>query len=205
MSSTTVPTTPKPGLRERRNERTRQAITRAVLELTQELGFDRTTIAQIADRAEVSPRTVHAWFPTKEAIVVGNFEGPRDRLAAELASGGGDILDRLRRWVENEGEHRTEPDELARLRHRVLLADPHLRAVWRANAQAVEDLLASAIAAEVSLPADAVAPRALAAAILTTLLALQERFIEDANPDSERFAGFQEMLRAGLNALRDRA
>ena len=57
------------GLRERKNARTREAITRAALELTLELGFERATIAQIAERADVSPRTVHQWFRSKEEIL----------------------------------------------------------------------------------------------------------------------------------------
>jgi AcrR family transcriptional regulator len=191
------------GLRERKNERTRTAITRAALELAVEVGFERATTAQIAERADVSPRTVHQWFPSKEDIIVGASREPLERLAAELAEGEGDILDRLHRWLEAEGDRRTEPDDLARLRHRVLLADPHLRAVQRARLQDLEELLAAAIAKDASLPPDAVAPRALAAAIATTLLALQERFVQDDDPEATRFEGSNEMLRAALAALLD--
>src|SRR6266536_6262109 len=153
------------GLRERKNERTRIAITRAALELALEVGFERATVAQIAERADVSPRTVHAWFPSKEDIVVGASDLPIDRLAAELADGEGDTLDRIRRWIDAEGALRTEPDDLARLRHRLLLADPHMRTLQRARQQAAEELIASAIADEAGLRRDAVAPRALGAAV----------------------------------------
>jgi AcrR family transcriptional regulator len=192
------------GLRERKNQRTRTAITRAALELALEVGFERATIAQIAERADVSPRTVHQWFPSKEDIIVGASREPRERLAAELADGEGDVLDRLRRWVEAEGDHRTEPDDLARRRHRVLLADPHLRALQRARLQDLEEIIAAAIAKDTSLPADAVAPRALAAAIATTLLALQQRFVDEVDPEGTRFEATDQMLRAALTALRDR-
>ena len=50
------------GLRERKNARTREAITRAACELILERGFEGATIAQIAERADVAPRTVHTWF-----------------------------------------------------------------------------------------------------------------------------------------------
>lgn len=192
------------GLRERKNERTRIAITRAALELALEVGFQRATIAQIAERADVSPRTVHAWFPSKEDIVVGASDLPIDRLAAELADGEGDTLDRIRRWIDAEDALRTEPDDLARLRHRLLLADPHMRTLQRARQQAVEELIASAIADEAGLPRDAVAPRALAAAVITILLAMQERFADDNDAYASDFEGAQAMLRAALTALRDR-
>ena len=194
----------RPGLRERKNERTRAAITRAALELTLEVGFERATIAQIAERADVSPRTVHAWFRSKEDIVIGAEDLRVDRLAVELADGEGDTLDRVRRWIAVEGTLRAEPDELSRLRHRVLLADPHLRTVQRGRQEAVETLIAAAVADEAGLPRDAVAPRALAAAVITTLLALQERFAADSDTPAEGFEGAQTMLRAALVALRDR-
>jgi AcrR family transcriptional regulator len=194
----------RPGLRERKNERTRAAITRAALELTLEMGFERATITQIAERADVSPRTVHAWFRSKEDIVIGAEDLRVDRLAVELADGEGDTLDRVRRWIEVEGALRAEPDELSRLRHRVLLADPHLRTVQRGRQEAVEALIAAAVADEAGLPRDAIAPRALAAAVITTLLALQERFAADSDTTAEGFEGAQAMLRAALVALRDR-
>jgi AcrR family transcriptional regulator len=192
------------GLRERKNERTRTAITRAALELALEVGFQRATVAQIAERADVSPRTVHAWFPSKEDIVVGASDLPIDRLAAHLADGEGDTLDRIRRWIDAEGALRTEPDDLARLRHRLLLADPHMRTLQRARQQAVEELIASAIADEAALPRDAVAPRALATAVITILLAMQERFADDNDSYARDFEGAHAMLRAALTALRDR-
>jgi hypothetical protein len=100
-----------------------------------------------------------------------------------------------------EGERMTESEDLARLRRRVVLADPHLRAIQRARMQDIEDIVAAAIANDTALPPDAVAPRALAAAITTTLLAMQQCFVDD----DASFAGPVDMLRAALAALRNRA
>ncbi|GAB3583052.1 TetR family transcriptional regulator [Amycolatopsis endophytica] len=61
------------GLRERKKQRTREAISNAAIELFFEHGFDQVSIAQIADAAEVSRRTLFAYFPTKEALVVHRF------------------------------------------------------------------------------------------------------------------------------------
>ena len=96
---------------------------------------------------------------------------------------------------------RTEPDELTRLRHRLLLSDPHLRAGQRARLQAIEDLIAASIADETDLPSDAVAPHALAAAIVTTLIAMQERFAAGRRGSPEDFARTDRMLHAALQAL----
>jgi AcrR family transcriptional regulator len=198
----TAPTSRSPGLRERKNARTRAAITRAALELALESGFENATVAKIAERADVAPRTVHQWFPAKEDIVLSAFDEPTARLTAELADGDGDTLDRIRHWLDAESQARTEPDELTRLRHQLLVSDPHLRAGQRARLQAIEDLIADSIADETNLPHDAVAPHALAAAIVTTLLAMQQRFAEGRTSYAEDFAGSYAMLRAALQALR---
>ena len=123
----------------------------AALDLARDLGVERTTVARIAERADVSPRTV-AWFPSKDDIFVGGGGLPTDRLAAELNDGEGDLLDRVRRWANAEGNSRPGPEDLARFRHRVLLGDPHLRALQRAGQQDVEDLIAQTIADESHLP-----------------------------------------------------
>ncbi len=57
------------GLRERKKLQTRAAISEAADELFEAQGFAATTIPQIAERAQVSPRTVSYYFPVKEELV----------------------------------------------------------------------------------------------------------------------------------------
>lgn len=177
------------------------AITRAALELASEVGVERATVAQIAERADVSPRTVYAWFPSKEDILVGATGDGIDRLAAALADGDGDVLDRIHRWMEIEGALRTEPDDLMHLRHRVLLNDPNLRALQRGRQEGAEELIAAAIARETGLAPDAIAARALAGAITTSLLAMQQQYAQDGRAGEENFESVLPMLRAALAAL----
>ena len=60
----------KPGLRERKKQRTREAISDAAITLFLEHGFHQVSVAQVAEAAEVSKRTLFAYFPTKEDLVV---------------------------------------------------------------------------------------------------------------------------------------
>ncbi|MFE0326401.1 TetR/AcrR family transcriptional regulator [Streptomyces sp. NPDC003753] len=60
----------KPGLRERKKQRTRTAISEAAITLFLEHGFNQVSVAQVAEAAEVSKRTLFAYFPTKEDLVV---------------------------------------------------------------------------------------------------------------------------------------
>src|SRR3954469_24397623 len=94
------------GLRERKSTRTREAIERAALELALEQGFDRTTVDQIAERADVSPRTVFVRYPTKEAIVFGDPDASAAGFRTWLAhfeewldDADGDLIDRLVDYV----------------------------------------------------------------------------------------------------------
>ncbi|NUR85204.1 MAG: TetR family transcriptional regulator [Nonomuraea sp.] len=61
------------GLRERKRERTRTAISEAAIALFVEHGFEQVSITQVAEAAEVSRRTLFAYFPTKEDLVVHRF------------------------------------------------------------------------------------------------------------------------------------
>lgn len=60
----------RPGLRERKKQRTHAAISDAAITLFLEHGFNQVSVAQVAEAAEVSKRTLFAYFPTKEDLVV---------------------------------------------------------------------------------------------------------------------------------------
>jgi AcrR family transcriptional regulator len=66
------------GLRERKKEQTRRLIAETARRLFSERGFERVTIAEIAEAADVAVQTVFNYFPTKEDLVywrLASFEG----------------------------------------------------------------------------------------------------------------------------------
>jgi AcrR family transcriptional regulator len=69
-------------LRERHAERTREAIVAAAFELFAANGYAETTIDQIAQRADIAPRTFFRYFPAKEAVL---FDGADDQVADAVA------------------------------------------------------------------------------------------------------------------------
>jgi AcrR family transcriptional regulator len=62
------------GLRERKKQQTRQAITRAAMKLFTRRGFDAVTVADVAEAAGVSEKTVFNYFPAKEDLVFPDGE-----------------------------------------------------------------------------------------------------------------------------------
>lgn len=65
-----VPGPPHSGLRQRKKAATMRHVQATALELFGEDGFDRVTIEQVAEAAEVSPSTVYRYFGTKEGLVL---------------------------------------------------------------------------------------------------------------------------------------
>lgn len=59
------------GLRERKKEATRNLLAFTALEMFEERGFDNVSVAEIAEAADVSKKTVFNYFAVKEDLVLG--------------------------------------------------------------------------------------------------------------------------------------
>jgi AcrR family transcriptional regulator len=73
-------------LRERKKQRTHEAISNAAIELFLRHGYDQVSIAQIADAAEVSRRTLFAYFPAKEDLVLHRISDHRAESARVVSA-----------------------------------------------------------------------------------------------------------------------
>jgi AcrR family transcriptional regulator len=147
---------PPVSLRERKKLATRRLLRRAALELVAERGLANVTVEDIAEAAEVSPRTFFNYFPSKEAVLFG---GDPDR-AAELRDGianeapGKPALDALRVVLTRDSESMADdlrslggdPAEWLR-RMKVARADPHVRAAHAAQMSMLERAIAEGLAA----------------------------------------------------------
>ena len=74
------------GLRERRKQETRQAISDIATRLFVVHGFDEVTISQVADAAGVAKMTVTNYFPRKEDLVFDRAETVIGHLAEVVAA-----------------------------------------------------------------------------------------------------------------------
>ena len=70
---------------DRRVRRTRKLLHDAFLALVLEKGYEKTTIQDILDRADVGRSTFYVHFRDKEALLTASFDGMRDQLEHQLA------------------------------------------------------------------------------------------------------------------------
>ena len=149
-------TNPEPiGRRERKKAATRKAISDVATVMFLERGFDNVSIREVADAADVSPTTVFAHFPQKEALVFDEDDEQRELLVAAVRdrTSGTTINRAIHDFYESEirvnlSEH---GDEVSRTFIRFLNETPALRdyaaRMWLRH----EDALADVIAAELGL------------------------------------------------------
>src|SRR5580704_15093977 len=91
------------GLRERKKARTRETIAATAIRMFLEAGFDQVSITDIAREADVSRRTLFAYFPTKEDLVLQRFADHEDEAArtGRARPAGQTPLEALREaWLE---------------------------------------------------------------------------------------------------------
>jgi len=206
MSSLETPPA-TPGLRERKKQRTRDTIARAALRLFAERGYDETTLAEIAEAADVAPRTIFAHFENKEDILFSDEMGIFNELKRRLDErpAGATTVDALREFVACM----KSPDEDTKLRKKVIMADPALQMKMRAHHAQLEPMLAESIARDLGTGPDDIRSLLIAASMVAALQSVSDRFFEaeSAGEPINHEQGMAildevlEFLRGGLEAI----
>ncbi|TWS23312.1 TetR family transcriptional regulator [Tsukamurella sputi] len=193
------------GLRERKKLKTRTELRRAAYELFRKQGFDETTVAQIADAAEVSQATFFRYFATKEALILeDDYDAillanvppidPSKNLPAQILRGGADQFESLDRDAQE-----TEME-----RGRLLYSSPSLRAAQARDLEATMVAMEDAIVEQATGPVDRLAVRAAVGAVVGAISALarDDPTMIGVVPDSMRAVAdlFEAGLPIGANA-----
>jgi AcrR family transcriptional regulator len=202
------------GLRERKKERTRATITRVSLELFARDGFAATTLAAIADAAEVSPRTVSTYFPIKEGIVFAAYDDAIRRLGARLAARGPGVavIVAIGDWARTEAALQddissatvrarvSEGVDFARLRQWAIARDPELWALERRHVRPLADLISAAFAEELGVARDSLAARISGEAAAVALMEANARAARGDQAFAESLAFVLDFIQGGVRA-----
>ncbi|MFC8967153.1 TetR/AcrR family transcriptional regulator [Streptomyces sp. NPDC057094] len=154
---------PRPGLRERKKQRTRDALLRAALELFVAQGYEHTTVDEIAEAVDVSQRTFFRYFAGKEDAALflqrlseSHFiDAVRERPPHEAP------LEALRRAVleswDTIGEaiEAVVPIELHMRTYQLIESTPALLAAHLRRSEEIEEEIARLIAEREGLDVDA--------------------------------------------------
>ncbi len=194
-------------LRERKKQQTRQTISHVATRLFIERGFERTTIADIAEAAGVSKMTVTNYFPRKEDLFFDAADTVINAPAHTVAdrAHGESALTALRRAYLAAAE-RHEP-LLGRFTPgfaRLIDESPALRARLREIYDQQENVLADALAEAAGPRAGTLEPRLAAvqlAGVHRVLMEEARRRTLEGQDDEEFFAGLAASARIAFELL----
>ena len=196
----------RPGLRERKKQQTRDKIARVALELFAERGYDQTTVAEIADAADVSTRTIFAYFESKEDILFCDepafYESLKEALDTRPA--GVTTVDALREYLRGA----VSQDDSMKLRKKIVGEAKSLRLAERARFAQAEELLAESIARDLDSGPGDIRPAVVAASMTAAFTTMRDRVeAESGEPLSNEQAmaildEVLEFVRGGLDGLR---
>jgi AcrR family transcriptional regulator len=186
------------------------------LELFARDGFAATTVSAIAEAAEVAPRTVSTYFPSKEGIVFGEYRAAIDRLAARLEGRGeGEtVADALRAWLSGEETVQPHPGralvrrdngagvDLARLREIAIERDVDLWGIQRRETKVMRRMIGDAWADEHGLAHDSLEARMIGATSVAALLELNAHAARAGTASTESLDTVLAFLEAGIASYR---
>jgi AcrR family transcriptional regulator len=159
------------GLIERNKQRTRRELAEAAAQLFIDQGYAATTVQDIVDAADVSPRTFFRYFPAKEDVVTAIASTTMDEALDHLAGHDGDepLRSVLRAMLAAALAPVDDDPAAARAFQRMLQETPPLRGRWLEEQRRSRDRLADALRPWFSPEASPLAPHLAAGAALLVL------------------------------------
>ncbi|MEU7041212.1 helix-turn-helix domain-containing protein [Streptomyces varsoviensis] len=188
------------GRRERKKAATRAAILDAATALFLDRGFDAVTVREIADKADVTPKTVFTHFPHKEALVFSDEDERHERLIAAVRdrAPGTSVSDALKaHYLAEIAALTTEPQSqiLALMNDTPSLID-YAEKMWLRH----EDALVATLTEEFGLdePSDEIR------FYVRFALQIQLMATREADPESSVAAGFRFLDQGWAHHIEDR-
>jgi TetR/AcrR family transcriptional regulator, regulator of mycofactocin system len=177
----------------------RDELAAVALDLFAERGFEQTTLDDLAEAAGIGRRTFFRYFPSKNDVVYGDFDGALDELRARLAATPADVplLDGIRAAVlafnalpeGAEGQHR--------VRMSLVLHTPALQAHSTLRYAGWRSVVAQHVAERTGAAPDDAHPRLVAHLALACAVAAYEQWLGQPGSD------LQQLLDTAFQGLSD--
>ena len=173
------------GRRERKKRETRDALIEAALDLFTRQGVDRTTIEQIADRADVSERTFYRYFATKEDVLFADGLERQEQFAAALAARPANepLLDGLRVAAQDLAASMIAHADHSIRRQQVIETSDALQARYLRLTEEWAALVSEHAARRLGMRADDALPRLLGSCVIATVRTTRATWIQDPSLD----------------------
>jgi mycofactocin system transcriptional regulator len=164
---------------------TQAELSHIALQLFIENGFDATTIDEIAARAGIGRRTFFRYFPSKNDLPWGDFDGLLDRMRAFLHALPAEmpLVEALRAAVIEFNRFPREEVPYHRQRMDLLLNVPTLVAHSTLRYASWRQVVAEFAAERLELPADSLQPQAIAWTYLAISLSAYEQWLKHDDAD----------------------
>ncbi len=174
------------GLRERKKQATRDALSRAAMRLAIEHGLDNVVVEDIAAQAGVSPRTFSNYFASKhEAICAPAMDrGRRIGEALRARPAGEPLMDAIAQAVLEPYEGRDQPPDRNWVEGaRLVIRSPALQGEYLRAHYRTQQALTQAIAERIGVdPADDMFPAVLAGAVTAAAHVAMDRWLRTDPP-----------------------
>lgn len=143
-------------MRERKKQRTRDALVAAGMRLFEERGFQAVTVADIATEADIAARTFHRYFPDKVELLFAPDEELRQTVRAALQESppGAEPATLVRSVLGAVATRLAGNHAELVVRDRLLQEAPGLRDRDLAKRAALEDLVAEHLAERLGVSVD---------------------------------------------------
>lgn len=169
----------------RRKITTRAEVEHVAFELFADRGFERTTIDDIAEAAGIGRRTFFRYFPSKNDIAWGDFDGQLRTMRKRLAEYPADrpLLEVIREALVDF--NRIDPAEAPwhRRRMELILTTPALQAHSALRYADWRQVLAEFVATRLGVAPGSLGPQTIAYATLGVALAAYEQWLREPGSD----------------------
>ncbi|MEV1135815.1 mycofactocin system transcriptional regulator [Rhodococcus coprophilus] len=175
----------------RRPSTTRESLAAVGIELFRTRGFDETSVDDIAEAAGIARRTFFRYFPSKNAVAWGDFDGQLERMRRRLAEVQSDdsLADALTAALLDFNTFPASETERHRARMELILRTPALQGYSSVMYQGWRGAIAEFVARHTGARPDDHIPRTVAYLVLGVAVASYEQWLTDAESDLHDLLG----------------